>query len=296
MIKFTSSRFMQRFYYSLLSFFFLGALSLNAQFYYGSSQEFGKNRIQFQDFEWTYMPFERFQIYVAEGGQEIGRYVSVFLQRNLNELEKKLDYQMEEKIQVLVYNNYHDFIQSNLGLATDEQGNIGGVTRIAGTKLSVYFNGNHKDLDRQLRMGISEILINQVLYGGRARDVVKNSTLLTVPAWFKSGLISYFGEHWNFDLDSKVLDAIENDLYLKFNQLSGDEATVAGHAFWSYIADTYGEAIIPNILYMTKVGRNVENAFLFVLATPVNQLTSEWLESYMRRTLHNDTTRYLPIS
>jgi hypothetical protein len=77
---------MQRFYYSLLSFFFLGALSLNAQFYYGSSQEFGKNRIQFQDFEWTYMPFERFQIYVAEGGQEIGRYVSVFLQRNLNEL------------------------------------------------------------------------------------------------------------------------------------------------------------------------------------------------------------------
>ena len=267
---------------------------LRAQFYYGSQQEFGKNRIQYQDFEWTYLPFDRFQVYITDGGQEIGKYVSVFLQKNLGELEKKLDYQMEEKIQVLVYNNYHDFVQSNLGLAAEDQGNLGGVTRIAGTKLSVYFNGSHADMDRQLRMGLAEILVNQVLYGGRARDMVKNSTLLTVPDWFKNGLISYFGEQWSFDLDSRTLDAIENDLYLKFNQLSGEEATLAGHAFWSYIADTYGEAIIPNILYMTKVGRNVENAFLFVLATPVNQLTNEWLESYMRRTIHNDTTQYLP--
>ncbi|MFN5460294.1 MAG: hypothetical protein ACK5AY_10335, partial [Bacteroidota bacterium] len=253
-----------------------------------------KNRIQYQDFEWTYMPFERFQIYVSDGGQEIGRYSSVFMQKNLEELEKKMDYQLEDKIQVLIYNNYHDFIQSNLGLATDEQGNLGGVTRIAGTKMSVYFNGTHADLDKQLRMGIAEILINQVLYGGRARDVVKNSTLLSVPDWFKYGLVSFYGEDWNFDLDSRTMDAIDNDLFLKFNQLSGKEAVVAGHAFWNYISETYGDAIIPNLLYMTKVSRNVENAFLFVLATPITQLTNEWIESYMRRTIHADTTQYLP--
>ncbi|MEZ5146178.1 MAG: hypothetical protein R2759_03550 [Bacteroidales bacterium] len=36
----------------------------------------------------------------------------------------------------------------------------------------------------------------------------------------------------------------------KFNQLTGTEATYAGHAFWRYIAEKYGESSISNIIYM----------------------------------------------
>lgn len=267
---------------------------LKSQFYYGSQQDFGKNRIQYQPFEWTYFSFDRYQVFLYEGGQEIARYAGLSMEKNLTEIEKRLDFQSEEKIQVLVFNNFHDFIQSNLGLATDEQGNIGGVTRIADTKISVYFDGNHANLDKQIRMGIAEVLINQMLFGGKAKDVVKNSTLLTIPEWFKEGLISYYGEAWNFDLDSRVCDGVENDSYSHFNRLNGEEARIAGHALWNYVSETYGEAVIPNILYMTKIGRSVENAFIFVLATSVNQLTNEWIESYMQRNLHNDTTQCLP--
>ncbi len=238
-------------------FLLLQCNSALSQFYYGSQQDFGKNRIQFQPFEWTYFPFERYQVFLYEGGQEIARYAAISMLKNLEKIEKRLDFQSEEKIQVLVYNNYHDFVQSNLGLASEEQGNLGGMTKIVGTKMSVYFNGSHADLDKQIRMGVSEVLINQMLYGGKTRDVVKNSTLLTVPDWFRNGLIAYYGEPWNFDLDSRVVDAVENDRYLKFNRLTGEEAEIAGHAFWNYIAETYGEAVIPNLLYMTKVGRSV---------------------------------------
>jgi Tol biopolymer transport system component len=281
-----------RVYFLLIGIFFSKYSS--AQFYYGSQQEFGKNRIQYQPFEWTYFPYDRYQVYLYEGGQELAKYVAVSMKKNLEDIEKRLDFQSEEKIQVLVYNNFHDFIQSNLGLASEDQGNVGGVTKIAGTKMSVYFDGDHAHLDIQVRQGISEILVNQMLYGGKARDVVKNSTLLTVPDWFRNGLVAYYGETWSFDLDSRVLDAVENDRYLRFNRLTGEEAQMAGHAFWNYIAETYGEAVIPNILYMTKVGRSVENAFVFVLATSVNQLTNEWMESYMRRNLHTDSLQYLP--
>lgn len=167
-----------------------------------------------------------------------------------------------------MFNNFHDFIQSNLGLATDEQGNIGGVTRIADTKISVYFDGNHANLDKQIRMGIAEVLINQMLFGGKAKDVVKNSTLLTIPEWFKEGLISYYGEAWNFDLDSRVCDGVENDSYSHFNRLNGEEARIAGHALWNYVSETYGEAVIPNILYMTKLAA-VLKTLLFLFLQPL---------------------------
>src|ERR1700752_2771119 len=102
----------------------------NAQFYYGSQLEFGKNRMQYQGFNWTYFDFERFKVYLYEGGQEIARYAATSFNRQLPILEKRLDFQLEDKIDVIVYNNQNDFKQSNIGLATEETGNIGGVTKI----------------------------------------------------------------------------------------------------------------------------------------------------------------------
>ncbi|MGZ4087919.1 MAG: hypothetical protein ACXVPD_10665, partial [Bacteroidia bacterium] len=42
-----------------------------AQFYYGMQMDFGKNRIQYQNFEWTYFDFDRFKVYQYQGGGEI---------------------------------------------------------------------------------------------------------------------------------------------------------------------------------------------------------------------------------
>ncbi|MBS1635077.1 MAG: PD40 domain-containing protein [Bacteroidetes bacterium] len=259
--------------------------------------EFGKNRIQYQTFNWTYFDFERFRVYLYEGGQEIARYAAVSVNRQLPILEKRLDFQLEDKIQVLVYNNQNDFKQSNLGLVNEDQYNVGGVTRIIGDKISIFFNGSHADLDRQIRAALAELMVNQMMYGGRTRDVVRNSTLLTLPDWFKNGLIAYISEGWTSDADNQVMDAIQNDRFYKFNQLTGKEATLAGHALWYYVADTYGEAVIPNLLYMTKVTRNADNAFLFVLGISSTNMIDDFTGAFSRRYMVNrDTARSNVIS
>src|SRR6202008_2228126 len=53
-------------------------------------------------------------------------------------------------------------------------------------------------------------------------------------------------------------------------------------------------AVIPNILYMTKVSRNVESSFLFVLGVNMHVLTIEWMNYYQQQYSFNDTTRILP--
>ena len=60
-------------------------------------------------------------------------------------------------------------------------------------------------------------MVDQMMYGGRARDIVRNSTLLALPDWFKNGLIAYLSEGWNSSIDNRVMDAIQNDKFLKFN-------------------------------------------------------------------------------
>ncbi|MCW3078083.1 MAG: hypothetical protein JWO32_2692 [Bacteroidetes bacterium] len=253
------------------------------QFNYGHQMDFGKNRIQYQNFVWTYFDYERFRVYSYQGGGEIAKYVSVSVNNQLPVLEKRLDFQAEDKINIIVYNNQEDFKQSNLGLSSEEQTNTGGMTKIIGDKVSVYFNGSHADLDQQIRAVLAELLINQILYGGNAREMVRNSTLLNLPPWYTQGLVKYLSEGWTSYHDNVLYDAIKNDNFNNFNKLTGKQAANAGHALWYYIVDSNGEAMIPNLLYMTRVTRSPDNALLFVLATSLANLIYDFNESQNRR-------------
>ena len=197
----------------------------------------------------------------------------------------------------MVYNTQNDFKQSNLGLSSDEQTNIGGVTRIIGDKVSIFFNGSLSELDQQIRAALAELLINKILYGGNAREVVRNSTLLNIPTWYSEGLIKYLSEGWTTYNDNILYDDLKNDNFSSFNRLSGKQAAQAGHAIWYYIASTFGDGMIPNLLYMTRVSRSPENAFIFALGITLPNLIYDFTEAYQRHLyMLRDTLRKSPIN
>ncbi len=267
------------------------------QFNYGHQMDFGKNRIQYQNFIWTYFDYERYRVYSYQGGNEIAKYVSVSVNKQLALIEKRLDAPFEDKINILVYNNQNDFKQSNLGLSSDENSNTGGVTKIVGDKVSIFFNGSHTDLDQQIRSVLAELLLNQLLYGGNAREMIRNSTLLNLPPWFTKGLVKYLAEGWTSYNDNLLYDAIKNDHLNSFNRLTGKQAENAGHALWSYIIATYGETVIQQLLYVTRVHRNPDPAFVFILGVSQANLIYDFTDAFNRHLfIYKDSLRTSPIN
>lgn len=254
-----------------------------AQFYNGSMQEFGKNRLQYKNFLWQYYDFDKFQTYYYEGGKNLAIYTAKTAKTHLAELEELFDYKLDDKIEFVVYTKLQDFRQSNVALSVDEGYNIGGVTRIQGSKIFLYYEGNHSALDKQIRSGLSNVLLNKMIYGGNWKEVIKNSTLLSLPQWYLDGLISYASNPWDTELDGYVRDGILSDRFNKFNRLEGEDARIAGHSMWNYIAEVYGENVIPNILYMTRISRNLESGFLFVIGVSLKTLSYEYLDYYRKR-------------
>lgn len=267
-----------------------------AQFYNGSYQEFGKNRVQYDDFFWSYYKFENYTVYFYVGGKNNAIYTARHAPKILEELEKKADYYLEEEenISFILYNKLEHFHQGNIGLENGSNNDIGGVTRISGNNVFIYFDGSHKDLQRQIRAGLSEIIINQMMFGETWRDVVKNSALLTLPDWYVKGLVSYFSEPWDVDIDNRVKDGVLSGRFEKFNRMDGEDAKCAGHGMWNYIAETYGTKVIPNILYMTRISRNIESGFLFVLGSSLKTVTEESLEYYRKKYESEDESRISP--
>ena len=255
---------------------------LQAQFYNGTQTTFGKNRVQYREFKWQFYRFNSYETYFYTGGQGLAEHTAKLARVKIDELEKFLDFYLQEKIQFIIFNKQSDFRQSNIGLSTDESYNIGGVTRIVGSKVFIYFEGDYEKFDRQIEAGILKVLVYQMLYGGNWREVLRNSALLHLPEWYISGLISYLSDPYNPEINAKIKDGILNDRFEKFNTLAYEDPVLAGHALWKYIAATYGKNVISNILYMTRISREVDDGFLYVIGVSFEDLYSDMLNYYQR--------------
>jgi Tol biopolymer transport system component len=252
----------------------------NAQFYYGLEQEFGKNRVQYNDFFWSYYRFERFDTYFYTGGKELAEFTSRKAELHLRQIERFLDYPLDSRVEIILFNNLSDLKQSNIGLEEPDDQNIGGVTRLAGNKIFIYFDGNHNHLVSQIRAGVAEIVLNSLLYGGNIQDAVRNSALVNLPDWYTEGLISFLSNPWDTDIDQRVRDGVLSGKYDKFNNLYGIESRYVGHSIWNYIVNAYGARVVPHTVYMTVLNRNVDNGFLFVLGNSLDRIIADWQAYY----------------
>ncbi len=266
-----------------------------AQFYNGLQMDFGKNRVQYNDFYWQYYRFKRFDTYFYVDGKELAQFTGKIAEKKIAEIENFFEYTLDKRIIFIIYNKLSDFRQSNIGLVSgSNQYNIGGVTKIVGNRVFIFFDGDHKKIEQQISAAITEVLLNEMLYGSDFKSKVANSTLLNLPEWYIEGLISYVSENWDIEIENKVKDGILCERYEKFNRLTGEDAVYAGHSIWNFIAETYGKSVIPNIVYLTRISKNVESGFMFVLGISLKYLSYEWLNYYDKKYYEDDKNRSLP--
>src|SRR5215216_3256378 len=230
---------------------------------YGYAQvnavEFGKNRVQYQKFKWKYYQTENFSTYFSQDGLELGKYVAQVAEKELPQLEEFIEYGLQRRANVIVYNSFDEMQQSNVGLGIDWQ-NTGGVTKLVNNKMLVYFDANHENLRRQIRQGIAGVLVANVLFGDDLGEMAANQTLLDLPKWLTDGYIEYAGEEWNPDLDDRLKSALLSGDYNNFYQLAFAKPILAGHAFWYYIGNKYGRAKTTYLLYLSRIYRNLNSA------------------------------------
>ncbi|MBU1370775.1 MAG: hypothetical protein KJ578_05010 [Bacteroidetes bacterium] len=276
----------------LLASFVLFAIPLNAQFYNGSNMSFGKNRVQWDNTIWTYYRFNDFDTYFYLNGQELALYASNYAIDQIPQLERKLQSSLSEKIQFIVFNSLSDLKQSNIGLASEQQYNTGGITQILGTKVILYFDGNYLNFEQQIRAGLTEMLLNQLMFGGSIGSQIRNTAVFNLPDWYKNGILSYVSEDWNTTLDDRLREGIVSGRYKKLNRLTGDDARVAGNSLWRYITEIYGPSALPDILHMTQMNRNVQQGFLYVTGIRFKNLVKDWFSHYQK--LYEQTAQRLP--
>src|ERR1043165_31361 len=256
-------------------------------------EKFGQNRVQYKDFSFSYYESDNFITYYYLGGQDIGKYVIKSAEDNADDISKLLDYRYKRKIDIVVYNTIGELNQTNIGIYDPGQ-NPGGTTKIPDSKLFIYFNGDHANLDKQIREGIAKIYVDKLVQGTTFGEVVQNAVLLNLPDWYKVGLVKYIGEPWTSDKEDRLRDGILSGRYQKLNKLQPEEAVFVGNSIWHYLEEVHGKSTVSNILYLTRINRSVDNGFMFVLGTNLSETLKDWYAYYLNRFTEETKISSLP--
>ena len=242
-----------------------------------NSVEFGKNRVQHKKFVWKFYQSTNFNTYVTQGGVDLGKFVSQVAENELKSIENFIEYSLQRRANIIVYNNYNDYKSSNIGLGSDWQ-NSGGLTKLVNNKLVVYFDGNHEHLQRQIREGIAKVLTDNLLFGDDIGEFASNQALLDLPKWLIDGYVSYAAQEWSTEKDDQLKSAILGGKYNSFYQFAFDQPILAGHAFWYYVGEKYRKENITYLLYLARIYKNLNNACLRVCKKKFKEVLNDFMQ------------------
>jgi hypothetical protein len=257
-----------------------------------NSVEFGKNRVQYKKFKWQYYQTSNFNVYFNEGGKELAQYVLQVAEKELPQIETAAEYSLQRRANIILYNNYHDFQQSNIGLGQEWQ-NTNGVTKLVNNKIVLYFDADHKKLKTQVRGGIARVLTDNKLFGDDLTEIASNQALLDLPKWLTDGYISYLAERWSTEKDDDLKSEILSGNYKNFYQFTFEKPEIAGHAFWYYIDELYKKENTTYLLYLATQYKSMNKACIQVCKKSFKEVLSDFME-YQDEKYNNDINRRKP--
>ncbi len=244
---------------------------------------FGKNKVRYKDFNWQYIQTRHFDIYFYEGAYETARFGAAVLESAYDEVSSELNYYIQERIPVFIYNSHNDFQQTNILPSLIGEG-TGGFTEVFKNRMVVPFNGSYENFRHVLHHELTHAITFDMLYGGAFSQLVSKQRLFSMPLWLAEGFAEYSSRHgWDYESDMWVRDATINGYLLPPSYLQGYNAYREGQALIKYIADKYGQEKVGLLFKKGKIYLSMDKTLKNTLGIDEEQLWKEFSKEMKRR-------------
>lgn len=257
----------------LVTTYALGVFSMS----YGQQarEVFGKNRIQYKQFNWQFLGSENFDVYYYEDRRKVATEAIQYLESEFDKVTDLIGYPPYLKTKVFLYNSITDLQQSNMGL-NSTQYNGGGETEFIKPIVEIAHPGNLDEFKEELIYKMADLMVNEMMFGGSLKDMFQNAVLLNLPDWFINGASRYVAKGWNAEMDDYVRQLVKSKKINKALRFTGNESALVGQSIWNFIVEKYGKSSISNILNYTRVIRNEQKSVLMTLGVSFKQLMYDW--------------------
>ncbi|MDX9758139.1 MAG: biopolymer transporter Tol [Bacteroidota bacterium] len=247
-----------------------------------TAQYFGKNKVQYTDFDWYYIRSEHFDVYFSNDGYKLAEFTARAAEEALRGIQESFGYQITARIPFVIYNSHNDFQQTNVVGMYMEEG-IGGVTEMFKNRVVVPFEGSYGQFRRVIHHELVHAVINDMFYGGSLQAAVTNRIRLVLPLWMNEGMAEYQAlDGWDTNSDMFIRDAVTSNYLPPIPYLSGYFAYRGGQSVWWYIAEKYGRRKVGEVLNSIRGARSIDQGLKKSLGLTLEELSERWMKEQRR--------------
>ena len=260
----------------------LGFLIIFLYVFYPLTGQFGKNKINYENFDWKYLKSEHFDIYHYQGGENLARFSAPIAENQISRLSKTIGWNMDKRVPLLVYNSHNDFQQTNVVRSYLPEG-VEGVTEMLKNRAVVAFDGGKHDYWHVLRHELFHVYLNEYIYGGSIQSVISGRVQTRVPLWMEEGMAEYASINWNARTDMIMRDLVISSRIPELNQLSGYLAYKGGQSFYKFLEAKYGVEKIGELWRTLKAQHKPDKTFKKVFGKELKKVSEDWQQWLKKR-------------
>ncbi len=255
----------------LLAGILITAQSISAQFY------FGKNKVQYNSFDWQVMTTEHFRIYFYTAEEEVARIAARSAEDSYRELAVRFNHEIEEKTPLIIYSSANYFSQTNIipGLLPES---VAGFTEFMKGRVVVPFHGSYHDFDHVIRHELVHVFTISKL--GHVLDRRGRIQTGYPPLWFTEGIAESWSKPWDTDADMVVKDMVINGRLFTIPDMWQIRGTYfmykLGESICHFIDSTYGPDKLTLLFENWYKGKSFDDVVEITLGENLEEVSRKW--------------------
>ncbi|HET7226990.1 MAG TPA: hypothetical protein VFK69_14885 [Candidatus Eisenbacteria bacterium] len=244
----------------------------------------GKNKVQYDALDWQVLetPHVRLHFYAEE--ESLARREAAFAESVCVEYDQRFRLVRKHQVPILLYSAHYLFQQTNATPELLTEG-TGGLTELIKGRVMIPHNGSWARLAWVTRHELTHWYMLEKIT--RVMHEHKRSQNYLGPLWFTEGIAEYCGTHWDADAEGLLRDAVLTGEARHLTRSDDITGTVLmykeGQSFLLWLADTYGDRKIFDLLDQWYRAEDFETLFRLVVGVPLKKADDQWYESIRRR-------------
>ena len=247
------------------------------------SDWFGKNKVQYKQFEWYVLKTPHFDINFPDGYRDLAARTGVILEAGYNKLSNDLAHRVAWRIPVIIYGSHSDFQQTNVTWSLIPEG-VQAFAEPMRKRMVLHFGGSNTDYAHTAVHELVHIFSFDIIYGTLLRSVFSRSMLFPIPLWFMEGLAEYYSSGYDRSGEMFMRDATIFDYLDDLDYTGGYMAYKSGQAAIFYLNETYGPGKVIEIMDHVRNQRgSISMALQSSLGLSSEELSRDWKKAMRRR-------------
>jgi Tol biopolymer transport system component len=263
--------------------------SAQAQYY------FGKNKIQYTDFDWQVLTTQHFEIYFYTEEEEIAQIAASCAEESYRFLENKFNHRIKRKIPFVIYSSPNYFAQTNI-IPSLLPESVAGFTEYMKGRMVVPFDGSYSNFARVLQHELVHVFVMHKL-----PYVMKSHRRLNytgLPLWFEEGLAEHWSRSWDSEADMMMRDLVISGRFLRLDDVYGVYGTYLmykiGEGFCAFLEREYGDDRIGLLLENYWKAKSFSEVFKLTFNRTLKEVWDDWEYSLKKKYFPQMESKDLP--